>query len=279
MGFRRRFRGWNDHGGRTYGRVPPEHDPIWDARGDLPTPTLDPDAGLRFARTHLAAALAEFDPPYEPSPGAFGLLNPWYGPVDAHVLYAMVRAFRPRRVLELGGGYSSLVVAEACARNARDGSEALHTVVDPQPRAELAPAIEATARLERRDAATLPLECFTGLMPGDVLFVDTSHVVERGGEVNRMVLEVLPRLAEGVLVHFHDVFLPYEYPRSFFARGDAYTEQYLLQAYLTENANWEVLFAAHVVWRERREALCDLIPATGLRTTGPAAFWMRRTGT
>ena len=169
-------------------------------------------------------------------------------------------------------------MAEACARNAAEGSEARHTVVDPQPREELAPAIEAVARLERRDAATLPLERFTELAAGDVLFVDTSHVVRRGGEVNRLVLEVLPRVAEGVLVHFHDVFLPYEYPRSFFARGDLYTEQYLLQAYLTENPSWEVLFAAHVAWRERRDALRELIPATALRTTGPAALWMRRTG-
>jgi predicted O-methyltransferase YrrM len=252
---------------------------VWDARHDVSIPTLDAHAGLRFAEDRLRAALEEFDPPREPPAGGYGLLNPYYGPVDADVLYAMIRAFRPRRVLELGGGYSSLVAAEACARNGREGSEARHTVVDPQPRAELAPAIEATARLERRDAATLPLERFTDLAPGDVLFVDTSHVVERGGEVNRLVLEVLPRLAEGVLVHFHDIFLPYEYPRSFFARGDRYTEQYLLQAYLTENPGWEVLFAAHLVWRERREALLDLIPATALRTTGPAAFWMRRTGT
>jgi hypothetical protein len=191
----------------------------------------------------------------------------------------MIRTFRPGRILELGGGYSSLVAAEACARNAREGSDAGHTVVDPHPRADLAPVIEAVARLERRDAAGLPLERFTELAAGDVLFVDTSHVVERGGEVNRLVLEVLPRLAEGVLVHFHDVFLPYEYPHAFLARGDRYTEQYLLQAYLTENPGWEVLFGAHVVWRERREALCDLIPATALRTTGPAAFWMRRTAT
>jgi hypothetical protein len=110
-----------------------------------------------------------------------------------------------------------------------------------------------------------------------VLFVDTSHVVKRGGEVNRIVLGVLPRLRTGVLVHFHDVFLPYDYPRLFFELGGHFSEQYLLAALLSGSEDWEVVIAAQALWRDRREALVEAIPT--LRDpgpVGPSSFWLRR---
>src|SRR5581483_11082477 len=99
-------------------------------------------------------------------------------------------------------------------------------------------------------AERLDEHVITGLGLGDVLFVDTTHTVKTGGDVTRIVLEFLPRLAPGVLVHLHDIFLPYEYPREWVVQERrAYAEQYLLQAFLAFNPTYEVVFPAHAVTR------------------------------
>ena len=100
----------------------------------------------------------------------------------------------------------------------------------------------APSRLEPTSATDLPLELFSELGAGDILFVDTTHVVRLAGDVNFVVLDVLPRLQEGVIVHFHDIFLPWEYPRPWLTEmGYYWTEQYLLQAFLAYNREFEVL--------------------------------------
>jgi len=116
-----------------------------------------------------------------------------------------------------------------------------------------------------------------------VLFIDTSHSVKLGSEVNWLLLEVLPRLTSGVYVHIHDVFLPYEYPRYLFELGSYFNEQYLLQALLTENESWDVALGMAFLFKERRDNLIKIIPALAESVPGlpslayvPAAFWIRR---
>ena len=94
----------------------------------------------------------------------------------------------------------------------------------------------------------------------DILFIDTTHTVKIGSDVNRLMLEVLPTLRPGVLVHVHDIFLPYEYPRGFFESQCCWQEQYLLQALLAENPNFEVLLPAAAIARERPELISALMP-------------------
>jgi hypothetical protein len=241
--------------------VPPEGDPVWERRLDLPGLRLDLDAQLRFVRYELAEPAGAFA-----VPPPFRLDNPFYGPGDAELLFAMLRWAGPRRVLELGAGWSTHVVRAAAP-------DAEVVAVDPQPQAEL----PAGVRHERADAADLPLDRFTALESGDVLVVDTSHVIKRGGEVNRIVLGILPRLRAGVLVHFHDVFLPYDYPRLFFELGGHFTEQYLLAALLDGSDEWEVVLAAQALHRDRHAELVAAIPALGhAGPVGPSAFWLRR---
>jgi hypothetical protein len=241
--------------------VPPEGDPVWSRPLDLPGFRLDLETQLGFVREELAEPAASFA-----VPPPFRLDNPFYGRGDAELLFAMLRWAAPARVLELGSGWSTHVARAAAP-------EAEIVAVDPEPQAQL----PAGVRHERADAAELPLDRFTGLAAGDVLFIDTSHVVRRGGEVNRIVLGVLPRLRPGVLVHFHDVFLPYEYPRLFFAWGGHFTEQYLLAAVLEGNADWEVVLAAHALYRDRQADLVAAVPALGAPGhVGPSALWLRR---
>jgi hypothetical protein len=242
-------------------RMPPEGDPSWQRKLDLPGLRLNLDAQLAFARAELAGPAAAFA-----VPPPFTLDNPFYGRGDAELLFAVLRAQPPSRILELGSGWSTHV-----ARAAAPG--AAITCIDPEPQA----ALPAGVRHDRRDANDVPLDVFTALEAGDVLFVDTSHVVKRGSEVNRIVLAVLPRLRPGVRVHFHDVFLPYDYPRLFFTLGGHFSEQYLLAAMLEGSDDWEIVLAAHALHREHPGELAALVPS--LRTpgpVGPSAFWLRR---
>jgi hypothetical protein len=236
----------------------PEH--VWDRQAPTPGIDLDLDAQLAMIEHELMPLTDGFRPPPE---------NPWYRPMDAHLLYAMVRRQEPARVLELGSGYSTLIIQQALAA----GGGASHEVVDPHP-SELIPPEGLT--LHRESAATVPGSVFDALSAGDILFVDTSHVVRPGGEVVRVVLEVLPSLRSGVIVHFHDFFRPFEYPRVLYEQlGVHWQEQYLLQAFLAYNPNFEVLCANHALWRLRRERVKRLFPElrAGME---PSALWFRR---
>ena len=238
---------------------------------------LDLDAQLLMLES-LASFVAEFRPASRrgDNPAGFYLENEMYGPMDAHVLYAMLRRVRPQRVLELGSGYSSLVIQEALAVNDSEGVEGLHEVVDPHPSPLLAPG--ARLHVHRESAAVVAEEVFTGLGAGDVLFIDTSHTVRPGGEVTRLVLEVLPILAPGVLVHFHDIYRPFEYPRVFYDLFNVHwQEQYLLQAYLSYNANYRVVCANHALWRLRRPEVTSLFEGL-VPGREPSAFWFERVG-
>ena len=241
--------------------VPAPDDASWDRRMDLPGLRLGLDEQVDLVREALADHVGAFA-----VPPPFRLDNPFYGPGDAELLFALLRHEPPVRILELGSGWSTHV-----ARAAAPEAELVAVDLEPQL------ALPRGVRHERVDAAELPLDRFAALEAGDVLFVDTTHVAKRGGEVNRVVLAVLPRLRRGVRVQFHDIFLPYDYPRLFFELGGHFSEQYLLAALLTGTDEWEVEIAAQALHRERADALAAAIPS--LRRpgpVGPSAFWLRR---
>ena len=264
-------------------RIPPADDPIWTRRTPMHDIEFDVDAQLRLVEDQLVPYLAEFQLEVVDARG-FEVWNGQYTGGDAELLYAMVRSLKPRRMIELGSGFSTLVSATAAAVNEREGSPTELVAFDPEPRTPV-PELDGLARLERRSAMDVPLERFEALEKGDILFIDTSHMVKLGSEVNWLVLEVLPLLRPGVVVHFHDVFIPYEYPRYLAADYDVYfNEQYLVHAFLIGNRDWEVLLSAPALAHERKERLVELIPSLGERIPGlppdfpyvPAALWLRR---
>ena len=197
--------------------------------------------------------------------------NSMYEHGDAEIAYAIVRWAGSRRVVELGSGWSTMVLRAAAASNEKDGLPTRVDSYDPFPSAEL-----ALTGVERRRAQDVLDEELAALGDGDVLFVDTTHVVKLGGDVNHVVLDVLPALAHGVLVHFHDIWLPYEYHRALTrVHGVHWNEQYLLQAFLSGNPGYEVLFATHAVSVEQPERFKALVP--GYRGANfPTGFWIRR---
>jgi hypothetical protein len=256
-------------------------DDIWTRRHDLCGVDLKANVGIELIERELAGFIAELDVSSEGpgEPGVFFLHNTGFESVDAELLYAMVRHARPKRVIELGSGYTTLLINLAARRNIEDGVQTLHVAYDPYPREHvLGASLPEPSRLEAVSATEVPLEVFDGLQAGDILFVDTTHTVKLGSDVNFIVLEVLPRLQPGVIIHFHDIFLPWEYPRVWFEELQYYwAEQYLLQAFLAFNPAFTVLVAAHAVAREHRERLGRVIPSFEEKVQ-PGSLWLTRTG-
>ena len=167
----------------------------------------------------------------------------WFPRLDAAAAYAIVATRAPERIVEVGSGHSTRFMARAVA----DRSLATRiTCIDPAPRAVIA---ELGVTHVPRVLADADLPLVAKLRAGDILFIDSSHVAMPGTDVDRLVLDVLPRLAEGVLVHIHDILLPDPYPASWEWRG--YNEQTVAGALLL-GGGFEILFASH--WAASRMA-------------------------
>ncbi|QJT07543.1 class I SAM-dependent methyltransferase [Oceanidesulfovibrio marinus] len=215
-----------------------------------------------------------------PAKRAFTFANDSFGPGDAEILYALLRARTPHTVLELGSGMSTLMALEA-----RAATEALspgrghtHIVVDPFPKPWLASlGVEVRARkAEDEDPASLAAL----LGPGDILFIDSSHVVRPGGDVLVAYLDIIPRLPAGVLVHAHDIFTPRDYPAKWAVhQRRLWTEQYLLEALLSGGTRLRTLAAVNHLRHAHPAALARVCPVLGRflkegNAVEPGSFWM-----
>jgi predicted O-methyltransferase YrrM len=251
---------------------------LWARPSELAGLDLREDEQLR-ALQEISTLRGEYDalPDTAASdPLRFHFGNPAFGPVDGEVLYAMVRLRRPRRVIEVGSGWSTRLIAEAIRVNAgEDPASRGHLVsIDPTPQPLLAPLAEVrTARIQDIEPSF-----FDVLDRDDILFIDSSHVVSIGSDVVFEVLDVLPRLRPGVLVHFHDIFLPAEYPREWvLGHHRFWNEQYLVQAFLAFNSGYEIVLANAYLAAAHPERLHEVFRRYGPGVQ-PGSLWLRRRG-
>jgi len=248
---------------------------IWSEADPMRGIGFDLDAQGAFLEQELSALLKEFVPDETVDASyRYGVNNDSLSLPDARALFALVRWLRPRAIVELGSGQTSRVISQACRVNAADGHATNYCAFDPFPTG-IDAGLPGLTELALVDAQNVPEDVFAELTSGDILFVDTTHTVKLGSEVNRIVLRVLPLLAPGVVVHFHDIYLPYEYPRYLFDDYALYwSEQYLLQAFLCLNPSFEVLCPVHALCQDRPEVTA----AAGLASPGQdgASFWIRR---
>jgi Methyltransferase domain len=173
----------------------------------------------------------------------------WFPRLDAAVAYALVRTRKPRQIVEIGSGHSTRFLARAAA----DGALATEILcIDPAPRADLGGLGVTHVPKLLRDAAPALL---AGLVAGDVLFIDSSHIAMPGTDVDRLFLDLLPRLAPGVLVHVHDVFLPDAYPPEWGWRG--YNEQLVVGA-LLQGGGYGLVFASRYLGVHRPDWLAPV---------------------
>ena len=216
-------------------------------------------------------------PQDKPSPAEFGYRNPMFGPGDAEIYYNLIRAYRPRRIVEIGSGNSTLMALRAIAANRGDDPAYACDVTCIEPYE--APWLESTGvTVVRERVETVDLARFTDLGGDDILFIDSSHVIRPYGDVLREFLEILPTLAPGVLVHVHDVFTPRDYPEAWLrAERRLWNEQYLLEAFLSFNSRFSVVCANNWLKHNHWDAFSRACPMT-THSDEPGSFWMRVNG-
>jgi predicted O-methyltransferase YrrM len=248
------------------------------ARWFRPSRMVGIDYDLGAMKAALEGLVATYGPEYAELPPYDEIKRQRRGPgfttVDAMVLYMMLRRHRPSRYVEVGSGLSTWYASLAAARNAAEGRPMKMTVVDPFVSAATRglPGIEVLAR----EAQDVPADWFAQLAAGDVLFIDSTHIVRIDGEVPHLVLEVLPTLKPGVLVHVHDVHFPYNVPADphaylFDRRWPMpFTEAMLVQAYLCFNPRVEILLSTPLLRHHEEDFLRRLLP--GYRPLDPEDF-------
>ncbi len=250
-------------------------DEVFGPRDELPGIDLREAEQLALV-DRLAAHAVRLPWGADPRPGLrYHFANRPYPYGDGVFLASMLCELRPRRYVEVGSGYST-----ALALDARDHlvDEPFDIVtIDPFP--DRLVSILGDERPDRFELVAEPVQDvdlarFDGLEPGDVLVVDSTHVARAGGDVNHLVFEVLPRLADGVYVHFHDVFAGFEYPREWVFGGRAWSEAYVLRAFLQFNESFEVVLTTS--WLQQRHPDWFAANLPQCQPNPGASLWIRR---
>ena len=198
--------------------------------------------------------------------------NDMYGPADASVLRSLLLDRRPKRVVEIGSGFSTAVMLDVAEQEL---PELTVTCVEPYAdrlRSRLRPGDSERLTLVEKPVQTISPEDLAAMVgPGDIFFIDSTHVVKAGSDVAHLFLHTLPLLAPGVLVHVHDVFWPFEYPDGWLDHRRDWTELYLLHAFLLHNDAWRTTLFTSWLWQEHPELAAPTTPHER-----PGSFWFER---
>ena len=194
--------------------------------------------------------------------GGYHHNNGFFEMVDAEIAYGFVRQHRPARIIEIGTGFSTRVMAAALQMNKQiDGAGGEIISIDPKPERVPQNGFSNFVTVIPSAVQDVDLNLFQSLGPNDILFIDSSHVVSVGSDVVREYLEIIPSLRSGVLVHIHDIFFPSDYPREAVLQNMCFwSEQYLVQAFLSFNNKFEVLWASSAMQAYYPEALEAAFP-------------------
>jgi len=246
-------------------------------------PNSDECAGVDLnadGQHEILLRMVEFYPEFDwgmerKSNARFHFDQGYFKQADSMALYTLMRLFHPKRVIEVGSGFSSALMLDINDRFLDGQTE--FTFIDPFPERldeTLRPGDFRSAHIIKRPVQECPPSAFAELQSNDMLFIDSSHVAKIGSDVNYLCFEILPRLARGVLVHVHDIFWPFQYPSDWVREGRAWNEAYLLRAFLCFNSAFEIVFWAPFAATKWREVIGSRMPDY-LKDTG-ASLWLRR---
>lgn len=243
--------------------------------------------GIDFDDASHRAILSEVFPKYisdydypdrldEPEePGRFYTENPAFSWLDSRSLFVLLREWRPRRLIEVGGGFSTLLAADVNTRFLSGSVEM--TCIEPYPEPFLQQSVPGLDRLIAERVERVDLAEFTKLARRDVLFIDSSHVAKTGSDVNFLLFEVLPRLAPGVMIHIHDIFLPHDYPESWVLQENrSWNEQYVVQALLMYSSAFRVVFGCSYAFHRYPHLVREALQLPGRQAFGGGSLWIER---
>ncbi|HEY0984136.1 MULTISPECIES: class I SAM-dependent methyltransferase [unclassified Schlesneria] len=202
--------------------------------------------------------------------------NPFYSYADALFLYSMIRHARPKRIIEVGSGYSSFVMLDT-NQQFFDNSIRM-TFIDPYPQRLQSRFKEADHRVAEvipKRVQDVELSRFDQLEANDILFIDSSHVAKVGSDINFILFDILPRLPPGVFIHFHDIHYPFQYPEKWVLnRRWFWNEAYILRSFLQYNSAFKVRIWNHFLGLFHPEKLEEFMPLSMKNIGG--SIWLQR---
>lgn len=234
---------------------------------------FEPERCLEFLRTTCGPFKSEYALFPQSENGdhqEFHLDNEYFRSGDAELLYSVIRKFKPGHIVEVGSGYSTRLMAKAV----REGNLPTRiTSIDPAPRIPITDCVteHIKSRVEELDSRELA----ASLGEGDLLFIDSSHLVMSGGDVPYLFLEVLPRLSQGIWIQIHDIHLPFEYPEEWITAGWGWNEQYFVHAFLFNNDAFEIIWPARYMFEYFREEVLQILPDSP-DMVPPSSLWLRK---
>ncbi|MFL9915129.1 class I SAM-dependent methyltransferase [Paraburkholderia fungorum] len=275
------------------GEVPPGHyyspipslDEVRRIEGKLFDLTMRDMPGIDFREEQQLALLEKFgDQFYAEMPFKehktdglrYYFENPMFSYADGISLYSMIRHLQPRRIVEIGSGFSSAVMLDT--NDLFFDGQIKTTFIEPNNERLLSLLTgkdKSTSNIVKALAQDVELSVFSELQENDILFIDSSHVSKIGSDVNRIIFEILPSLATGVYVHFHDIFLPCEYPPQWIYEGRAWNEAYVLRAFLQYNSAFEIVLMNSYMGRFHETLFQEKMPFFMKNTGG--SFWIKKT--
>ena len=233
---------------------------IW---GPKKSPTI---AGIDLNEKTQLALISEFQKYYadipftaQPKDGLrYYFENNWYSYSDGILLYSAIRHFKPERIIEIGSGYSSAMMLDM--KELFDNKLDL-TFIEPDPErlySLLKPNDKAENKFIISSVQDVDIAVFKELQENDILFIDSSHVSKTGSDINRFLFDVLPVLNKGVLIHFHDIFYPFEYPKEWVYKGQNWNEDYILRAFLMYNSAFEIKIFSDYLHTHQRDVFKNM---------------------
>jgi len=202
------------------------------------------------------------------------LKNGLFSYSDAIFLNCMMRHFSPKRIIEAGSGFSSAAMLDTNEKQFGNSIQLLFIEPYPVTLNNLTKGFDRNFEMIPSFIQDVPLDTFRALEANDFLFIDSTHVAKAGSDVNYILFEVLPSLKPGVIIHFHDVFYPFEYPREWIEKGFAWNEDYMLRAFLMYNTDFEVIFFNSYIEKFELQWLTGHMPDVMKNPGG--GLWLRR---
>lgn len=200
--------------------------------------------------------------------------NTFFCYADAISLYGILRHYSPKRIIEVGSGFSSSIMLDVNEHSFNHAMEL--TFIEPYPdrlHSLLKPKDHKRVKINQSFVQDVDLDLFRELKQNDILFIDSSHVSKTGSDLNYLLFQVIPQLQEGVIVHFHDIFHHFEYPISWIKEGRSWNESYLLRAFLLYNSRFQIILFNSYLGKYEREWLDKHIPLF-LKNTG-GSLWLQ----
>ncbi len=203
-------------------------------------------------------------------------VNDQFSYSDALTLYGMLRLTKPKRVVEVGSGYSSALMLDV--NNLFLGNSMKLTFIEPYPtrlKSLIKPSDKRVVNIIEKPVQKVDIKVFKSLEAGDILFIDSSHVSKAGSDVNWLYFEILPILKKGVIIHVHDIMYPFEYQDDWIKQGRSWNEIYTLKAFMMFNKSYEVIFWPSYLHGFHKEKIQKSIPLSKKNTGG--SIWIEKT--